>query len=81
MYPQGGIGSRQPPGMSVGSKNRKMISKGAANYRPAIGPERCGNCVMFHPSQSASAIQLAGRCDLVLGEIYAKDTCDHWEAK
>lgn len=58
-----------------------MVSKKSVNYREGTPARHCGNCVMFHVSQSASAIQLAGRCDLVLGEIYAKDMCDEWESK
>ena len=52
---------------------RKMISKDAANYRPALGiKQACGNCVMFHSD---------GNCDLVVGKINSGDVCDYWEAK
>jgi 8-oxo-dGTP pyrophosphatase MutT (NUDIX family) len=66
-------------GVPPSGEKRAKVSKESVHYHQAAGKARCGNCVMFHPSQSASAIQLAGACDLVRGEIYAKDVCDRWE--
>lgn len=58
-----------------------MVSKEAVNYRESTGKRKCGNCVMFHPSNSLSAIELRGSCDLVTGEIRAENVCDRWESK
>ena len=57
------------------------MSKASVNYRAATGKQRCGNCVMFRPSQAESAITLCGRCTLVEGPIRAEDTCDRWAVR
>lgn len=61
-----------------------MVSKEAVNYRKATGKQNCGNCVMFHRDQAPAHADIylySGKCDLVIGNINAKDTCDRWEAK
>lgn len=52
----------------------EKVSKAAVNYREATGKQRCGNCGMFHKGNP-------GSCDLVLGAIYADDTCNEWVKK
>lgn len=44
------------------------LSKVEANYRPAAGSERCGNCSMFRGDY----------CTLVEGVIDPAHICDHW---
>lgn len=46
-----------------------MIDKASAGYKLSIGPNQCGNCIMFH----------SGSCDLVLGLIESYAVCDYWE--
>lgn len=88
-WPQGGHGTGQAavsdvPGdvndrgraPSVGdmAHKREKLTKAAVHYRPATGPRRCENCVMFN-------FGVSGSCDLVVGEIQLKGVCDRWEAK
>ena len=56
----------------------EKVSKRAVNYREAEGRQRCGNCGMFQPPKGGVG---RGGCDLVLGAIYAPDTCDEWTRK
>lgn len=46
-----------------------MINKEQAQYQIAMGPEQCGNCVMFR----------SGSCDLVIGMIEPYAVCEYWE--
>jgi hypothetical protein len=55
-----------------------MITKEAANYRPAGFPlfQQCGSpCIMFEDSGGAI---FPSSCTLVEGEIWYDYVCDYW---
>jgi hypothetical protein len=75
-YPQTTL---TPPATSVGAPKQAKASKESVHYRPAGGQRaRCGNCVMFRPSEPHAD---DGRCTLVDGLIDWDAVCDRWEAK
>ena len=57
----------------------EKTSKQAVNYREGRGHKKCRVCAMFKPL--ATYGYEIGGCTLVMGQIYAGDTCDEWEPK
>lgn len=54
-------------------KKMPKMEKARADYRPATGRHRCGNCSHGNPVG-----EKVNACDIVDGPIEAKDTCDFW---